>query len=308
MLNRMIFARMSNGFLKRAPAANCIPRNCLSTFRYRYAWAALSTGHLPLTYNFIGHSSSSIRNLATASSSKKKGSKTNPFEGKTPYEILNVSQNSSAQEIKLGYYKAAKLYHPDVVSEDERESAREKFQMVAAAYELLSDPAKRRAYDSGQSMWGRAAGTNANWQQQAQQANQSSSSYQQQQWWQNQTSYHSNSKADDMWEEMWDFTKEDRHVVEQAIRDYQDHVREEFLLALEHVEDGEYEQALNIAKAHRGLLLTIAVPVVAILRFPFLITAAFGFLLRFHKLLEFALLQALIFLKGECSRCEGFFL
>lgn len=61
------------------------------------------------------------------------------------YEILNVSRDASQDEIKSAYRKLAKKYHPDVNPDDEE--AEKKFKEINEAYEVLSDPEKRRRYD-----------------------------------------------------------------------------------------------------------------------------------------------------------------
>lgn len=66
------------------------------------------------------------------------------------YQVLGVSRNSSASEIKKAYYKLAKQYHPDVNKDPE---AGKKFQEVSEAYEILADDSKRKQYDT----WGSTA-------------------------------------------------------------------------------------------------------------------------------------------------------
>jgi len=61
------------------------------------------------------------------------------------YEILEVSKNSSADEIKKAYRKKAIQYHPDKNPGDKQ--AEEKFKEAAEAYEVLSNPDKRSRYD-----------------------------------------------------------------------------------------------------------------------------------------------------------------
>lgn len=62
-----------------------------------------------------------------------------------PYEVLGVSRNASADEIKSAYRRLARRYHPDVNPDDK--SAEEKFKEVSNAYGVLSDPEKRQRFD-----------------------------------------------------------------------------------------------------------------------------------------------------------------
>src|SRR5947209_5533200 len=60
------------------------------------------------------------------------------------YEVLGVSKNSSETEIKSAYRKLARQHHPDV---DKSPDAAEKFKVLSEAYQVLSDPQKRKTYD-----------------------------------------------------------------------------------------------------------------------------------------------------------------
>lgn len=60
------------------------------------------------------------------------------------YEVLGVSKNASAEDIKKAYRKLAREYHPDV---NKAADAEEKFKEVKEAYDILSDDQKKAAYD-----------------------------------------------------------------------------------------------------------------------------------------------------------------
>jgi molecular chaperone DnaJ len=62
------------------------------------------------------------------------------------YGLLGVSQGASDQEIKRAYRKLARELHPDVNPD---EAAQHQFKEISAAYEVLSDPEKRRIVDLG---------------------------------------------------------------------------------------------------------------------------------------------------------------
>jgi len=67
------------------------------------------------------------------------------FAGRDFYKILNVGRKATLHEIKKGYRKKAKELHPDKNTDDP--NADEKFSDLGAAYEVLSDEAKRQKYD-----------------------------------------------------------------------------------------------------------------------------------------------------------------
>jgi curved DNA-binding protein len=70
------------------------------------------------------------------------------------YSILGVSKTASADEIKKTYRRLARKYHPDLNPGDKQAEAR--FKEVSEAYEVLSDPDKRKKYDQFGQYWKQA--------------------------------------------------------------------------------------------------------------------------------------------------------
>ena len=62
------------------------------------------------------------------------------------YDTLGVGKTASADEIKKAYRKQALEWHPDK-HKDNKEAAERRFKEVNEAYQILSDPQKKQAYD-----------------------------------------------------------------------------------------------------------------------------------------------------------------
>jgi DnaJ-class molecular chaperone len=69
--------------------------------------------------------------------------------GQSYYEILGVHRDASEKEIRKAYLKASLKYHPDKNLDDKEGVCKSRFIQIGEAYEVLSDPAKRAAYDRG---------------------------------------------------------------------------------------------------------------------------------------------------------------
>ena len=78
------------------------------------------------------------------------------------YRTLGIERGAPASEIQRAYRDLARKFHPDMNPDDK--SAKEKFQAVQKAYEVLSDPEKRQMYDRFGSDFENAAGGPQGWQ------------------------------------------------------------------------------------------------------------------------------------------------
>src|SRR5436190_2184719 len=79
-----------------------------------------------------------------------------PVQFRDYYETLGVPKTASEDEIRSAFRKLARKYHPDVAKD--KKAAEEKFKEINEAYEVLSDPEKRKKYDQLGADWNRQGG------------------------------------------------------------------------------------------------------------------------------------------------------
>jgi curved DNA-binding protein len=79
-----------------------------------------------------------------------------PVEFKDYYTTLGVPRGASEDDIKKAFRKLARQYHPDVAKD--KKAAEAKFKEINEAYEVLSDPEKRKRYDELGAEWKQGGG------------------------------------------------------------------------------------------------------------------------------------------------------
>lgn len=72
------------------------------------------------------------------------------------YEVLGVARDASQADVKKAFRKLARVHHPDVAKD--KLTAEEKFKEINEAYEVLSDPEKRKKYDTLGANWNQQGG------------------------------------------------------------------------------------------------------------------------------------------------------
>ena len=74
------------------------------------------------------------------------------------YETLGVSKTASEAEIKSAFRKLARKHHPDMAKAKDKAASEEQFKKINEAYEVLSDPEKRKKYDQLGADWNQPGG------------------------------------------------------------------------------------------------------------------------------------------------------
>ena len=75
------------------------------------------------------------------------------------FKVLGVDRSADADAVKKAFRKLARQYHPDVNPGDK--SAEAKFKEISEAYEVLSDPDKRKRYEQFGQYWSQMGGAGA---------------------------------------------------------------------------------------------------------------------------------------------------
>jgi hypothetical protein len=172
---------------------------------------------------------------------------------RTPYEILGVDRSSTPKEIKMAFYKEAKKHHPDLHTNDPK--SKERFQEVAAAYELLSDEQRKRKYDA----------TGFTGDSQAYDARGQHQQHQQQ---------HNSAWNQQHAEDIFNSVQSDVDVIKEALHAYSIEIRDEVNYTVDAVQRGDWHAVYDIAKSHKLLMLGIVVPCILLIRHPPLVLGA----------------------------------
>ena len=100
----------------------------------------------------IAESQSSTANLKRAEKAIERiGKKQDEEKNVDFYEVLNLTKPSSISQIKAAYKKAVVQWHPDRFRDPiKKREAERKMKNINRAYDVLSDPEKKRIYDMGQ--------------------------------------------------------------------------------------------------------------------------------------------------------------
>ena len=96
--------------------------------------------------NALDEEENKYRKLKNQSGDKKEYSSSRKVKSTEYYDILGVDSDATSSEIRSAYRKKARLVHPDKNPDDH--DAERKFRDLSAAYQTLSDPSKRKQYDS----------------------------------------------------------------------------------------------------------------------------------------------------------------
>ncbi|XXG60065.1 hypothetical protein AAC387_Pa04g2050 [Persea americana] len=95
----------------------------------------------PPSVNPFLRSPSAVRSLSMRVSATCTSAE--PAATNSLYQVLGVPRGATCHEIKAAYRRLARIWHPDVVASDQRDTSVDEFMKLHAAYSTLSDPKKR---------------------------------------------------------------------------------------------------------------------------------------------------------------------
>jgi hypothetical protein len=175
------------------------------------------------------------------------------FAARDHYATLGVSRTATQQEIKRAYFNAAKRTHPDV---DKSAGAAERFRSVAEAFDVLRDPARRRAYDAGGAASGSTTGNHSAQQPGGQRSQHYGGQSQQ-------GARMGQASAEDLFKRVWS------EMGFEEIDEYIAQVQTDFYHAADAALNKQtLAPARDFASEHKALLLGIALPAVVLFRVP----------------------------------------
>lgn len=241
------------GIINRAIASNYNHSNSCATYNSYYNTNYDSNYYCNSNYNVVysNNNYSNYKNNCYSYYNRQSFSTYNRYgrrrkkETLSPYEILKVETTATAKEIKLAYFREAKKHHPDMNPNDP--NAKEQFQKVAAAYELLSDERRRKIYDE-------SGDTNTD------------------------TTTDSYNNNQEHAEEVFRTVQEDFDVIKEALSIYTEEIQEELNYIRDCVSRSDWNGLYQVAKNNKGIIFSVVVPLFLIIRYPPVVFALLRFL------------------------------
>eukprot|EP01041_Mallomonas_annulata_P000768 gene768-1465_t len=166
-----------------------------------------------------------------------------------PYEILGIPKTADLKQIKIAYFREAKKHHPDLNPGDAK--AKDRFQKVAYAYEILSDPVRKAKFDST----GRT---------------EEKSSYYDAKYRYNYQHQKPQQDPEEMFRNVWN----DLEVVLDAWKSLMEDTIKDLSTALTAVDKGDWKPAMDVIQRNKGIIFGVVIPTVLFLRFPVLVIPA----------------------------------
>lgn len=123
------------------PAAISLGTSRVPSTRAAHSLTAASQANAWCAVSIALHTSLRFASSSSAPSAAHAASRSH-------YRCLGIDTDATPQEVKAAYRQLALRYHPDVAADEHRAQSEFLFRRVSEAYEVLSDPVKRRAHDN----------------------------------------------------------------------------------------------------------------------------------------------------------------